>query len=182
MPKRTKEQLQQIHEDLLLVKEVVNQLHELGELWPTPLNGKTWQQEKDEHYFAGINAITNLLRSGKIKSCEVISTCELSIRNLEIKRIRSGFWNHYGTRYPSSKYGTVNNGRTSIDEIIDEVELALQERLPETRLTQLENDIDSFGNTACGPRAMLENIGKSSGLNSNLSLPKVNSINCHFKA
>lgn len=182
MPERTKEQLQQIYEDLLLVKEVINQLHELGELWPTPLNGKTWQQEKDEHYFAGIKAMTNLIRSGKVKSCEVISSCELGIRYCEDKRNLVGFWNHYGTRYTSSKSRTVNNGRTSIDEIIDEVELAIHERLPETRLVQLENDIDSFGDTACGPRAMLEDIGKPSGLDSNLSLPKVNSINCHFKA
>lgn len=182
MPERTKEQLQQIYEDLLLVREVVNKLYEMGELWPTPLNGKTWQQEKDEHYFAGINAMTSLIRSGRIESCEVISGCEGFVTSCWQNRSQTGFWNHYGKQYYSSDDRVINRGRTSIDEIIDNLKLAVYGKLPETRLMQLENDIDSFGNTACGPRAMLEDIGEPSGLDSNLSLPKVNSINCHFKA
>lgn len=182
MPERTKEQLQQIYEDLLLVRKVVNQLHGLGELWPKPMNGKTWQQEKDEHYFAGINAITNLIRSGKVKSCEVISTCELSIRNLERKRIRSGFWHHYGWQFFSSSEYTINKGQTSIDMVIEELDLALQGHLPTNRLNQLNRDIDSLGNSACGERAFLENHGNSTESSNRLSLARTHSVNCHFRA
>lgn len=182
MPDRTKEQLQQIYEDLLAVREVVNQLHERGELWPTPMNGKTWEEEKNEHYFAGINAMTDLIRSGRVESCEVISACESGISNLEHERKQSGFWNHYGKQYYSSDEHVINNGRTSVDEIIDNLKLAVYGRLAESDLIQLEKDIDSFGDTACGPRAMMENSGKSDGLENNLSLPRVDYVNYNFRA
>lgn len=182
MPDRTKEQMQQIYDDLVAVREVVNQLHDMGELWPTPMNGKTWEEEKNEHYLAGINAMTDLLQSGKIKSCEVISSCELGVSYFEEKKNRSGFWNHCGSQYYCASDRVINNGRTSIDMVLEELELALQERLSEDRLSQLNLDIDSFGDSACGPRAMLENTVKSDGLDSNLSLPKVNNVNCQFRA
>ena len=182
MPTRTKEQLQQIYEDLVAVREVVNQLHNLGELWPTPMNGKTWEEEKNEWYYAGINAMSDLLRSGKIKSCEVVSLCEALSFRLKADRVEIGFWNHYGSKYYSSGDQVLNNRQTSIDEMMGELHLAIQGRLPENGLSQLESNIDNFGNSACDPRAMLENAGKSIELDNNLSLPKVNNVNCHFRA
>lgn len=181
MLSRTKEQLQQIYEDLIAVREVVNQLHDLGELWPTPMNGKTWEEEKREHYFAGINAMTDLIRSGEIKSCEVISACEGYIQDCRAKFHQTGFWNHYGEQYYSSSERAINNGASSIDEMIDELSLAIEGSLPAARLSQLEEYIDNFGNSACGPRAMMENPGKSNELENNLSLPKVNNVNCQFR-
>ena len=47
---RTKEEYQQIYDDLLVLKETLNRLHDIGGLWPTPMNGKTWEEEKDEFW------------------------------------------------------------------------------------------------------------------------------------
>ncbi|MCI5091184.1 hypothetical protein [Phaeodactylibacter sp.] len=181
VPGRTKEQLQQIYEDLLIVREVINELHELGELWPTPMNGKTWEEEKNEHYFAGINAMTDLIRSGRIKSCEMISGCEGWVQVLQNQRTKTGFWNHYAWEYHSSSVRSINNDTISIDELINDLELAGRGRLSEEQLNQLNENINSFGDSACDPRAMLENRGNSIESENNFSLPKVNNVNCHFK-
>lgn len=183
MPSRTKEQLQQIYEDLVAVREVVNQLHDLGELWPTPMNGKTWEEEKNEWYFAGINGITDLIGAGKVKSCEVISVCEDWVSNVENQRNQSGFWNHYGKQYrSSSEEDVLGDANISMDKMIEELELAIQGKLAENRMKQLNEAVDSFGSSACGPRAMMENPGKSDWVERNSSLPKANSVNCHFRA
>jgi len=178
---RTKEQLQQIYEDLLAVREVVGQLHERGELWPTPMNGKTWEEEKNEFYFAGINVMTDLIRSGKIKSCEVLSYYERGVQVLQNQRTKTGFWNHYAQQYHSSSVRAINNDSISIDELINDLELARRDRLSEEQLNRLNEHIDSLGNSACDPRAMLENPGNSVESENNFSLPKVNSVNCHFR-
>jgi len=182
LPPRTKEQLQQIYEDLLEVRKVVNRLHDMGELWPTPMNGKAWEEEKDEHYFAGINAMTDLIRSGRIKSCEVISLCEMFVADCQAERTKTGFWNHYGKEYNSSSEQAINNGAISINNLIDGLSLAISGQLSAARLSQLEEYIDNFGNSACGPRAMIENPGKSDGVDNNASLPKANGVNFHFRA
>lgn len=182
MPERTKEQLQQIYEDLLAVREVINELHEMGELWPTPMNGKTWKEEKNDFYFAGINTMTDLIRSGKIESCEVLSYYEKGVQVLQNQRVKTGFWNHYAWEYHSSSVRSINNNSISIDELINDLELASRDKLSEEQLSQLNENIDSFGDSACGSRAMLENRGNSVESENNLSLPKVNNVNCRFKA
>jgi hypothetical protein len=52
-PRRSTEELRVIYNDLLEFRDTQNSLHEIGTLMPTPMNGKTWEEEKADFYNKG---------------------------------------------------------------------------------------------------------------------------------
>jgi hypothetical protein len=181
MPQRTPEELKQIHADLLILSDTLNRLRDLGELWPIPMNGKTWEEEKNEFHFSGINAFNDLIVSGKIKSCEVISFCEFSVATMTEISKEYGFWNHYGKIYTDSTDYIIDD-RLSVNDMIEIVEKAINHNLSPSQAKEFNSEIDQLGNSACGPRAMLENPGKPEDINNNLSLPYSKDLHCFQKA
>ena len=158
MPDRSKEELKQIYNDLLEFRNALNKLHNLGELWPTPMNGKKWEEEKDEFWGTRINKFSNLNRL-VIKSCEVKTLIEAGLKIDEKRKSRNGFWNHVGVRTLHSSEYDFGGQSLTLDEMIEIIEKDLKGNGTKIEKNSINQILDNIGTSACEPRAFLqENI------------------------
>lgn len=174
MPDRTKEELQVIYDDLVEFGKLLDELHELGELWPNPLNDKTWDEEKNEYYGASIRGLKKLLDQ-KVNSCEVKTWCEVELREQRKNKDAYGFWNHVATVYNSSEEYEING--LSFNEFKNEILEVVQGTADQLQISRVNKYLDDIGKSACEPRAMLREANDQSeiistypiAMNSNLS-------------
>lgn len=156
MPDRSKEELEQIYNDLSEFKKTLNWLNSFGDLWPTPMNGKTWEQEKNEFWNREINAFENLIREGNVKSCEIKSLCQTDIRYSRKRKDKEGFWNHVATHpYHSSEYPI--NDSFSLDQFMSILEKVLNDPGSTQEAEFVNKVLDGIGISACEVRASIEN-------------------------
>ena len=154
MDTRSKEDLKTIYEDLLELRVVLNELHERGELWPIPMNGKTWQEEKDEFYNHQIQELEGLLGDNLVSSCEIKTLCRFIIKDcIEHKNIE-GFWNQVSRRAQNSKQYEPTDSY-SIDEMIDILERSFSDSATNVELEKLNNILEEVGLNACKARAFI---------------------------
>ena len=170
MPDRTKEELRQIYDDLLVVSNYCQRLAQKGMLLPDLLNDKSWEEEKNDFYNDTIYAHRDALRTGKVQACEVQSLCESFIIDAIYKKDKTGFWHHYGMEaIPPSR---IELGEYTLETIIEELENILNGNSTLEEERRVNKSIDGFGLSACEPRAFLENAGKEENQNNNLNLPR----------
>jgi hypothetical protein len=154
MDTRSKEDLRTIYEDLLELRVVLNDLHDRGELWPIPMNGKTWQEEKDEFYNHQIDELGKLLEDNLVKSCQIKTLCEFIIKDcIKCKGI-DGFWSQISRRAQNSKQYEPTS-TYSIDEMIDVLERYFSSSGTDTELKKLDAVLEEIGTSACEARAFL---------------------------
>ena len=156
MPERTKEELERIYNDLLEFRTTLNWLNSFGDLWPTPMNGKTWEQEKNEFWNREINAFKGLILEGTVTSCEVKSLCEKSYLTLQERKNREGFWNHVSS-HPADASEFKINGAISLDQYLRILERVLSDNRTEEEKGIVNQVLDDIGTSACEPRACIEN-------------------------
>jgi hypothetical protein len=153
---RTKEEYQQIYDDLLVLKETLNRLHDIGGLWPTPMNGKTWEEEKDEFWNTRTNAFNGLVTSGQVKSCEIKTLCEMEANECQIRKNKTGIWNHIGIcTYHSSEYYFFDEPY-SLEEMIEITKKAINDPASAIQKRIANRVLDHIGTAACEPRAFIE--------------------------
>lgn len=164
MPDRSKEELKQIYDDLLEFKETLNWIDSFGGLYPTPMNGKTWEQEKKEYWNRGINAVKDLIQDGKVKSCEIRTVCEMIVRSSEKRRDKKGFWNHLTAQpYNSSEYPMYNG--FSLDQFLEVLDEAINDPEAKQEKNFMNNVLDEIGTSACDVRACIENMEQKTEFN-----------------
>lgn len=156
----------QIYNDLLQLQETFNNLSSHGKLVPIPLNGKTWEEEKVEFWDRQINAFDELIRSGKVKSCEIKSLCEYYVRWTQDKKSTEGFWNHVGWRAYESSELTFDNG-IQLDELIDMTKKLLSGSASQQERLKVNETLDLMGDSACSPRAFLNELEDKSEYHTN---------------
>jgi len=154
MPNRSREELEQIYKDLVEFAKVCDELHALGELWPTPMNGKSWSEEKATFYDAGHKAYQSLIDERKVKSCEVKTLCKVSVQKNREYESLEGFWHHIAVRYYSSSTFDFGGKELHLDDLIEDLEKLLKYKdVDEKIINSLLNEI---GTSACTPRASLK--------------------------
>ncbi|MEL6834944.1 MAG: hypothetical protein AAFN93_15450 [Bacteroidota bacterium] len=152
---RTQEELRQIYEDLLALKEVQNQLHDIGQLLPIPLNGKSWEEEKAEYYDKGVSLYDGLL-SSQVKSCEIKTQCEENYNWIRSKREESGFWNHVNYRFFNSSEYIITSGGISLEDMITLTNQIIKGKATTESIEYFDQILNGIGTSACNPRASLD--------------------------
>ena len=155
MSDRSKEELQQIYNDLLELKETLNWLNSFGDLWPIPMNGRTWEEEKNEFWDRAINAFDGLIRLGKVESCEIRTLCKKETMWCQERKEKKGFWNHVSTHpYHSSEYQI--QGMYSLDAFIEATDKLINDTVTEKEKLLINQVLDNVGTSACEPRACIQ--------------------------
>ena len=173
MPSRTKEELEQIRDDFVLIKELWDEKLEWKFSLPNPFDDRSRVEELNDFWNDKIGALKDLLDSGEIKSCEGLTWINKAIRDSNHHKENTS-WLGY--------YGGVNTGSSSIQKIeggdltIDGVVKLLEEDPFNERLNQ---NLNKIGMDACQPIALfeldLENIKLADrDISSNNCLPKSN--------
>jgi hypothetical protein len=154
MPDRTKEELEVIKNDLIELKKVINRLNDFGELWPTPMNGKTWEEEKNEFWEREISSLYDLIQSGKVKSCEIKSFCVKEAEYGKRRKDMKGFWNHLGVIMGDSG-DVIIGGYQSVDDMINEIDKLVKGDGNMLQKKKINEALDYIGTSACTARALL---------------------------
>jgi hypothetical protein len=157
MPDRSKKELEQIYDDLLELKQTLNWLNSFGDLWPTPMNGKTWEQEKNEFWNREIKAFEGLIREGKVQSCEIRSLCEKEARANQLRKRKEGFWNHVSSHPSHSSEYIIYDG-FSLDQFLDIYDKALNDPKAIQEKKIVNHVLDVIGTPACEARACIQNL------------------------
>lgn len=154
--RRSREELRVIYNDLVEYRTVHNNLHERGPLAPTPMNGKTWEEEKAEFWFGAVNDFTDLVRSGRVNSCEILTLCNSDISECNERASRNGFWHHVGWQFKHSSTYDFNGQEYTLDGIISVLHKMTLGIATEKEIATVNRIIDSIGTMSCDPRAHLE--------------------------
>ncbi|MCI5059401.1 MAG: hypothetical protein MRY83_25030 [Flavobacteriales bacterium] len=161
----------QIYNDLIDFRKVENELSSYGMLLPVPLNGKSWEEEKNEYWDIQLNKLNDLLNSGKIESCEIKSLLEACIIGTHRDKDKEGLWNHIGVQTHHSSTFDFGGQEYTIDEMIEVTEKIIQGNATLQEYLDVNKVLDSMGTSACDPRAYLNFQEKSSEVyDSNLIL------------
>ncbi len=155
MPRRTKEQLEQIHADILVCIECSNRLDIV--LYPRLLNGKSWAEERKEYFDEIFDNIDDVL--SQMRSCEIKVVVEEIRTNWE--RTQRRFEESAKTFFPLISSATTDAESTYIgDYTLIEVEEGLQHAINGTLssegLTKLEKFLNDIGSDECQIRACKE--------------------------
>ncbi len=156
MEDRSKEELQQIYNDLLEFRKTFNLLNSYGELWPTPMNGKTWGEEKKGFWNKGVTSLNTLIRSEKVKSCEILTLCEFEIKWCQGKKEENGFLNHVGWEFSSSRVYDFGGQSYNLDEMIEATAKVISGNATETETSKVNEILNGIGTDACKPRACIQ--------------------------
>ena len=155
--------------DLQKWREVMNELHDYGTLLPTPLNGKTWEEEKKEFYDKSINAYSDLLSTGDIRSCEVQTACTTMISQAYAASAEEGVWCHIGRKVINSSEFHVDGDNYSLDDMIRSMRRIISGTALDSEIEKVNEVLDNIGRSACEPRAFLELEQNPSGVANGLS-------------
>lgn len=145
MPDRTKEKLEQIRKDFVLIKKFNDEVLAPRESHPDLFDGKSRTQELAEHHQNNIKLLKDFVSSEKIKSCEALTFIQSCIDSNKQSIEQPKYWEYFGVKNGSSdKIYPV--GDLSLREIAE----ILNKNPIDKRLTQ---NLDQIGIKACIPIA-----------------------------
>lgn len=152
MPKRTKEELEQIRDDFILIKKLWDEKLEGKSSVIDFFDGKSREEEVIESIIEDKDHFKNLLNSGQIKSCEGLSYINKAIKDCDnlVEECKAMWYIPMKVSTPYSfEYKPV--GDLSIDEITDFL-------INDPFNKHLNDNLDKIGTTACIPIACDEKI------------------------
>ena len=149
MPDRTKEELITIRDDILQVIEARKMMLEYSPLVPTPLNGKSWKEERTEWFDRAINYYGNLIKSDKVKSCEITSLCKAYIAEGKEEKAFADRYSYVAIYHSVNPLDHKGEFGYSLLDMRDELNAAIAGKLSKSELGKLNKLLDSIGSSGC---------------------------------
>ena len=148
MSDRTIEELKLIYEDLLLIRELVNELASKGRFKNIPLNGISGSEEKRAFFQEFIDKWEHLYRSGDLQSCEgkqlaaFGTECWIKIQEEPFNPLKNGK-SHY---FSHELYiGQAEQTNSNLDELIEDINKAIHGRPTRLAPKIINKQLDSIG-------------------------------------
>lgn len=145
MPDRTKEELEQIRKDFVLIKKFNDEVLAPRKSHPDLFDGKSRTQELAEHHQNNIKLLKDFVSSEKIKSCEALTFIQSCIQSNQQSIEQPDYWQYLGVR------NTLSSRLYPADDLsLNEIVERLNRNPKDQRLNQ---NLDVIGIKACLPIA-----------------------------